>query len=139
MLQRRRTPHRRHDVVFYAPWVGSILSLRQSLPPGGAETQVLMLARSLARAGLRVAIIAYGDQAELPAAVDGVTVAACGPYRKPRGVVSKAREVLRIWRALRRTPSQTIICRTAAMELGLMAIYAPGGPAPARVRHPEHR
>ena len=123
-MRRWRTPYRRHDVVFYAPWVGSMLSSRKSLPPGGAETQVLILARGLARAGLRVAIIAYGDEGDLPASVDGVTVTGCGGYRKPRGVVPKARDVLRIWRSLRRTPSQTIICRTASYELGLIAIWA---------------
>jgi glycosyltransferase involved in cell wall biosynthesis len=124
MLQRWRARHHRHDVVFYAPWVGSMLSSRESLPAGGAETQVLMLARGLARAGLRVAIVAYGDNGELPSSVNGVTIAPCGGYRKPRGAVPKVRGVLRIWRSLHRAPAQTIICRTATYELGLIAIYA---------------
>lgn len=122
MLQRRR--RRDHDVVFYTPWVGSMLSSRCLLPPGGAETQVLVLARELARVGVRVAIIAYGDQAELPAAVDGVTIAARPSYRKPRGLLGKLAEILCIWRSLWRTPSATIVYRTANYELGILAVYA---------------
>ncbi len=124
ILKRRWQRRRRHDLVFYTPWVGSILSSRGLLPPGGAETQVLTLARALARVGLRVAIIAYGNQDELPANLDGVTIAARPGYRKPRGVVKKVAEIFLIWRSLWRRPSQTIICRTASHELGLIAIYA---------------
>ncbi len=124
MLQPRWRRRRCYDVVFYTPWVGSMLSSRRLLPPGGAETQVLILARALARVGLRVAIIAYGNQADLPAKVDGVTVAARPGYTKPRGLVKKVAEIFRIWRSLWRTPSPTIIYRTANYELGLIAVYA---------------
>lgn len=124
VLRRRWRRRPLHDVVFYTPWVGSMLSSRQLLPPGGAETQVLMLARALARVGLRVAITAYGEAAELPATVAGVTIAPRPGYRKPRGTAQKVAEIGRIWKALWRTPSTTIICRTANHELGLVALYA---------------
>jgi glycosyltransferase involved in cell wall biosynthesis len=123
-LQRRRAEGRRHDVVFYTPWIGSILSARASPPPGGAETQVLLLARALARRGLRVAIIVFGNAAELPAQVEGVAIVARPGYKKPRGLLQKFAEIIRIWRSLWRAPSHTIVYRTATHELGLLAIYA---------------
>ena len=38
----------RLDVVFYMPGMGSMLSSSEAVPPGGAETQVLMLSKALA-------------------------------------------------------------------------------------------
>ena len=101
-----------------------MLSSRRVLPPGGAETQVLVLARALARAGLRVAIIAYGDPVDMPAHVDGVAICARPGYRKPRRPRDRAAELFRIWRSLWRTPSPTIVYRTANYELGIIAVYA---------------
>ena len=50
----------RHDVVFYAPEVGETLRGEQFFPQGGAEKQVVMLARALAHDGYRVAIVVSG-------------------------------------------------------------------------------
>jgi glycosyltransferase involved in cell wall biosynthesis len=113
---------RRYDAVFYTPWVGSALSTRDSLPPGGAETQVVMLAQALTRRGLSVAIIAFGHPSELPDQVGGVDIVPRRPYKKGR--LKKVTETLVIWRSLWRTQSPTIICRTANLELGLVAIFA---------------
>jgi glycosyltransferase involved in cell wall biosynthesis len=113
-----------HDVVFYTPWVGSILSDGESLPPGGAETQVLLLAKALVRCGLRIAIISYGSRDELPRKVDGVTVIARPPYRKRRWPTGKFAETVQTWRALWRAPSQVIVKRGAGIDLGLIAVYA---------------
>src|SRR5947208_3092708 len=49
----------RHDVVFYMPGLGPVLSAADSAPAGGAETQVLMLAKALAKQGASIAIMAY--------------------------------------------------------------------------------
>ena len=46
-----RQPQERSTLPFYTPWIGSMLSPRKSLPPGGAETQILMLAKALAARG----------------------------------------------------------------------------------------
>ena len=85
---RRNSRHRRHDIVFYTPWIGSILS-RQSLPPGGAETQVLMLARALSRQGLRVGIIVFGDRGELPTEFKGLGIIARRGYKEHPRLIEK--------------------------------------------------
>lgn len=114
----------RHDVVFYTPFIGNILSSRSLSPPGGAETQVLMLSQALARRGLRVAIIAYGYPADLPKQVDGVRILARPRYREGnKRIIHKALEALRIWQALWRAPSDTVVYRCASLELGLVALY----------------
>lgn len=128
-MSRIRIPGRpsagdRQDVVFYTPFIGSILSGGGSSPPGGAETQILMLAKALARRGVRVAIIVYGDPRKLPEQVDGVRIVARPPY--PLGtkrLVGKLLEAFRIWQALWRQPSYAVVYRCAGLELGLVGLY----------------
>jgi glycosyltransferase involved in cell wall biosynthesis len=119
-----RRRRQRYDVVFYTPFVGWMLSPTAATPPGGAETQILMLAKTLARRGLRVAIIAYGESAELPDRVEGVQIVPRPTYKLGRKrVVGKVLESFRIWQALWRVPSRTVIYRCASLELGLVALY----------------
>jgi len=114
----------RDDVIFYTPFIGDILSSRSLSPPGGAETQILMLSKALAKRGLRVAIIAYGDPADLPEQVDGVRILARRRYREGnKRIIHKALEALRIWKALWCAPSRTVVYRCASLELGLVALY----------------
>jgi len=118
-LRRRR----RFDVLFYTPWIGSILSQSGRMPPGGAETQILMVAKGLAERGVRTAVIAFGEPDELPREVDGVAVLARAPYRKRR-LVGKLAETAIIWRALWGAPSEAIVYRGVGLELLLLAMYA---------------
>jgi glycosyltransferase involved in cell wall biosynthesis len=111
-------------VVFYTPWIGSILSSRNATPAGGAETQVMLLAKALARRGLRVAIVAFGDAADLPGEVDGVVVIPRPRYRRPRGILDKGHDVFRIWQSLYRAPSRTVVYRSGGYEMALVGIYA---------------
>lgn len=120
----RRWARKRHDVVFYTPFIGDILLNETSSPPGGAETQVLMLSKALARRGVRVAIIAAGDVARLPEQVEGVQVVARPPYKwGHKRLIGKVAETFRIWQALWRAPSPTVVYRTANLELGLIGLY----------------
>lgn len=125
---RPRRPHAvgpdRYDVVFYMPRIGSVLDDGGALPPGGAETQILMLAKELARRRLRVAIIVYRNPTELPSSVDGVALIVRPPYCKRGPVIGKLAEIWYIWQSLWRAPSQTIVNRCAGLELGLIALYA---------------
>ncbi len=120
-----QSAHERFDVVFYAPFIGDILSRSGNCsPPGGAETQILMLSKTLASRRVRVAIIVYGDPADLPVCVGGVRVVPRPPYNLGRKrLVGKLAEALRIWQALWRAPSPTVVYRTAGLELGLIALY----------------
>jgi glycosyltransferase involved in cell wall biosynthesis len=56
------------------PMIGPLLIPGERERPGGAETQVLLLATELARRGWRVALITYAVQTKLPNEVDGVRV-----------------------------------------------------------------
>ena len=122
-MMRRNWRHRRYDIVFYTPWIGSILS-EQSLPPGGAETQVLMLARALSRRGLRVGIIVFGNREELPTEFKGLGIISRRGYKEHPRIIEKLGEIVRIWASLWRAPSRTIVYRRASYELGLIGLYA---------------
>lgn len=79
MIARRRRS--RLDVCFYSPWIGPLLSPGNHLPPGGAETQICLLARALSEAGVRVGIVSLDVPGGLPKSVDDVEVIV---QRRPR-------------------------------------------------------
>lgn len=114
---------RRYDVVFYAPSVGLMASAQPSLPAGGAEAQVLMLAEALAQRGVRVAIIAYGSPEELPVEVEGVAIHPRPTYRRRRPLLGRFVELFYLWRALWQAPSAAVVYRCAGFELGLTGVY----------------
>lgn len=62
------------QVVFYMPTAAPLLLRAGPGPAGGAETQVVMLARELANRGYRVAIVAFTDLGELRSRVEGIEV-----------------------------------------------------------------
>ena len=122
---RRRLGRRQsYDIVFHKPWVSSLITTRPTLPAGGAETQVLMLARALAQRGLRVAIIVFGRQSELPMQAEGISIVRRTMPKTRRLFVSKVFDELKIWPALWRAPSRVIVHRGGGPELGIVALYA---------------
>ena len=57
MLRRKnRDPF---DVAFYVPWTGPLLAPEGPPTSGGAETQIFLLTRELARRGVKVAVIVF--------------------------------------------------------------------------------
>lgn len=112
-----------YDVVFYTLGIGSLVSAHQSLPPGGAETQIFRLAKLLAKRGKRVAIIVQGDRRSVPPQVDGVCLVTRRP-RCTRRAIGKVVEAWRCWQSLWRVPSSPIVCRGAAVDLIFLALYA---------------
>jgi len=125
-VRAQRGPRKRggHDVVFYAPGVGETLKGEQFFPRGGAEKQVVMLARALARDGYRVAIVVSGTAEDLPAEVGGVTISVRRPPEHGRGLAGKVIETFRIWRSLAKLPSRFIVVRGATVDLGIIGVYA---------------
>jgi glycosyltransferase involved in cell wall biosynthesis len=118
----RRRNH--HDVVFYAPFVGDLLSSGTWALPGGAERQILLLSAALAKFGLRVAIVVNGDPSKLPEDVEGVRIIPRLPYKwGHKRVVGKPLEGLLIWEVLRRAPSRTVVWRCAGVGLAPVALY----------------
>jgi len=111
------------DVVFYTPFIGWMLSPSAGQPPGGAETQILRLAKALAARGARVAIIAYDAAGDLPSEADGVSIISRPGSKSNKRLAGKVRETARIWRALRRAPAPTVVYRCAGLELGIIGLY----------------
>lgn len=101
-----------------------MLSSGESLPPGGAETQIFLLARTLARLGVRVAIVVFGAEQELPTRIDGVAILPRSPYRTRRRGIEKVVETILIWKALWRARARTVVYRCAGVELGVIAVFA---------------
>ena len=111
-----------HGVLLYAPEVGETLRGEQFFPQGGAEKQVVTLARALAHDGYRVAIVMSGRAEELPAEVGGVTIRVRRPASRGRGLTGKVIATVRIWRSLAKLPSRCIVVRGATQfDLGIMA------------------
>src|SRR5947209_16525745 len=79
----RTSRRRQFDVAFYMPSLTPLLARESELPPsGGAETQVFLVSRGLARRGVRVAAVVEAPGAgRLPAEVDGVAIVCRPPYR----------------------------------------------------------
>jgi glycosyltransferase involved in cell wall biosynthesis len=122
--RRLRGGRQSYDVVFHKPWVGLLITTRPTLPAGGAETQVLLLARALVERGLRVAIIVFGAQSDLPTQVEGISIVRRTMPAKRRLFVGKVFDELKIWPALWRAPSRVVVHRGGGPELGLVALYA---------------
>ena len=120
----QRAGKRRFDVVFYTPSVGGRISSAVSRSGGGAETQVLMLAKELAALGARVAIVAFGGPAELPYDVDGVSIVPRPHHGKRGGLIGSLVETTQIWRSLWRAPSGVVVARSAGPHLGVISVYA---------------
>jgi glycosyltransferase involved in cell wall biosynthesis len=114
-----------YDVAFYVPWIGPLLTSQPGLVTGGAETQVFLLSRELARCGLRVCLLVFEIQGvHLPPAVDGVDVVQRSPYKSGQGLLKKAREVLDIRAALASIDADVVVTRAAGPHAGLVAWFA---------------
>lgn len=92
LLRRRRRPE--IDVVFHVPSVTSLLTGATVPPAGGAETQAYLVARELARQGLRVALICYGTAGQIASEIDGMRVIVRRPSQGARRFIGFLLEVL---------------------------------------------
>jgi glycosyltransferase involved in cell wall biosynthesis len=115
------TPLARYDVLFSMPWAGPLLD--GSGATGGAETQILMIARRLAAGGLRVGILVLGDRARMPRWVDGVDVLARPHPPAVRGVGGLLHDLRTAW-AILRTPAHTVVARAPGRDAAVVALAA---------------
>lgn len=112
------------DVVFYMPDIAGLLSRTPVRPPGGAETQVFLLGRTLARRGWKIRLVGYDiPGADIPAVVDGMTIALRKPFVGGR-LTSRLREPLSVWSAVRRARADVVVTRAAGPHVGLVALAA---------------
>ncbi len=112
-----------YDVAFYVPWLGPLLT-RTDAAPGGAETQIYLLARALARRGARVRLLVFDlPDAPLPMSVDGVDIAVRPPYRSHERL-GKPREIVALAQAIFGANAGAIVTRSAGPHVGLAGLCA---------------
>jgi glycosyltransferase involved in cell wall biosynthesis len=115
-----------YDVGFYVPSIAPLVTPGSATPPtGGAELQVLRIARGLSARGLRVAVSAY----EVPGSngtsfFDGVEIIRREPHRGGAGPLSALREALATLRATADLDADAIVTRIAGSHVGLAALGA---------------
>jgi glycosyltransferase involved in cell wall biosynthesis len=126
MAERRtlRRGRREYDVVFYMPWMGPLLAPGKSLPTGGAETQVYLVAQALAASGLRVCVVAFQTPEGLPARVGNVDVFARRPYAGGKRLIGKITETVATWLALARLDTDVIVIRASGPYVGIVGVFA---------------
>jgi glycosyltransferase involved in cell wall biosynthesis len=111
-----------YDVAFYVPWIGPLLTSRATSPTGGAETQIFLLARALARRGAKVCLLTFDlPGTTIPSSVDEIAVSVRPPYRahQPLG---KVRETIELCRAVARADAKVLVTRGAGPEVGFVGI-----------------
>jgi glycosyltransferase involved in cell wall biosynthesis len=114
----------RYDVAFYVPLIGPLLTSSRARPTGGAETQIFLLARGLARRGSRVCLLVFDiPGAPIPSSVDGVDVSVRPPYKSHESL-GKLRESVALVRTVMGADADLIVTRSAGPHVGLVGIAA---------------
>ncbi len=119
----------RNDIAIYSPFAFIYYEDRAThadrVPHGGggAELQTTMLARALARHGLRVAHVVY--RREYPAEVSqpGLELVEREPWAGRRGLRGKVAEAMRVWRALREADARLYVFRGGGAHLIAGAVF----------------
>jgi glycosyltransferase involved in cell wall biosynthesis len=109
------------DVGFYVPSIGPQL---RGEAVGGAETQILELAKGLASRGAKVAIAAYDERRAREFDLDGVTICPRPPHAGGSGLYSALREARLTRRSVRGLNASVIVTRIAGPHVGLAGLVA---------------
>ncbi len=113
----------RYDVVFYAPWMGPLLSGAAEVSSGGAETQMHLLTQALASRGWRVAVVVHDDPG-LPDRVGGVDVVRQATVQTTRRVIRTAAYAAALLRALLPLRADVVVQRGANTSTGVVGLIA---------------
>jgi glycosyltransferase involved in cell wall biosynthesis len=103
------------------PWAGPLVSGTGAA--GGAETQIVALARGLAAGGLRVGLVTVGRPSELPRAFDGVDVIAQPPPPRIRGLAGLVLDA-GTFVTLVRKRARAVVVRNANRGVAVAALAA---------------
>jgi glycosyltransferase involved in cell wall biosynthesis len=114
----------RNDIAIYttSAFTAGAYDRARGRDDGGAERQMMLLARALAERGHRVAHIVYPprDPVELPYPVELVPR---GAYSGKKSIFGPILEVMTIWRAFRAADARVLVVRTASPVVGIAAVY----------------
>ena len=120
----RRRAASRYDIAFYVPWLGPLLTSAATSPAGGAETQIFLLARALARRGSKVCLLVFDlPGTSIPSVVDEVAVSVRPPYRAKLRL-GRLREAVSLRRAVVDADANLLVTRAAGPDVGLAGLFA---------------
>jgi glycosyltransferase involved in cell wall biosynthesis len=108
----------RNDIAIYSPFAFAFYedpsseAYREALGGGGAELQTSMLARALARTGMRVAHIVYPVEIMTSQDLGSLEVVQRPPRAPRRDIFGKLGETLGVWRALASADARLYVFRT---------------------------
>jgi glycosyltransferase involved in cell wall biosynthesis len=112
-----------YDVVIYAPWAAPLLAGEAS--SGGAERQMLLLARAMAERGLHVCLVVFAANRGLSGFAGDVDLAVQPP---PRRVGSRPVHALSyismLGRTIKRLRPRVVVQRSAGPTTGVLALFA---------------
>jgi glycosyltransferase involved in cell wall biosynthesis len=112
-----------YDAALYVPGIEQFLTTHDVLPTGGAQTQVYLIARELARRGLSVCLLVFDLPAGgVPDSVDGVDILVGKRIASHQRLVGKLLAARSLRRLLKRAGAATIITRAAGPHVSLIAI-----------------
>jgi glycosyltransferase involved in cell wall biosynthesis len=119
----------RNDIAIYAPFAfyfyedQATYGDRVPHGGGGAELQTTLLARALARKGLRVAHIVYRRERPSDVPVPSLQLIERKPWAGRRGLRGKVSEALRVWRSLSDADSRLYLFRGGGAHLMVGAAF----------------
>lgn len=112
---------RTYDVTFYLPTLGPLIDPEAAVPfAGGAETQIWLLARGLARRGYAICVVVVDIPHGLPARMDGVDVVTRPQWEGGRGFRGRVAELRTLWGTLGALRSRIVVQRAAGFSTGLV-------------------
>jgi glycosyltransferase involved in cell wall biosynthesis len=104
--------------------MGPLLTHAQTLPTGGAETQIFLLARELDWRGSKVCVCVFDlPGVDLPTRIGGVALLLRPPYRRHERL-GKLRELFALRRAVISADAGVLVTRVAGAEVGLVGLFA---------------
>jgi len=112
------------DIVFYAPWAASLVGGRGGGATGGAEAQLVMLARGMAERGLRTGLVVVGTRHELPAQTGGARILVQAPRRRVGGPIGRGALATGALRSMARVRTRVLVQRSAGPTTAIAALAA---------------
>jgi glycosyltransferase involved in cell wall biosynthesis len=114
-------PGAEYDVAFYLPTMGPLIDPKVGRA-GGAEKQIWLLARGLAKRGYRICVVVADAPGGLPSTKDGVDVIVRQPGQGGRGVRRWVGEISALWRTLGPLRAAIVVQRAAGFSTGLVGL-----------------
>jgi glycosyltransferase involved in cell wall biosynthesis len=113
---------RLRDVAFYIPQLGPLVTPHEVLPTGGAETQIYLIARRLARYARVCLVVCDLPGHSMPPSIDDVEIVVRPPFRTHERL-GKLRETMSIRRAVADAAADVVVARTAGPDVGVVGFF----------------